>query len=102
MLLKLDAFEKAYFGGDALPILSMGYDKTGAIKNIYVIWEDSRVLFLVSYNKLLTTRQKGRVGATGWLSVQMALDDINYFGPVTFEVGGWMHQESDEKGLKKL
>ena len=40
-------------------------------------------------------------GATDWLSVQMALDDINYSGPVTFEVGGWMHQESDEKGLEK-
>ena len=40
-------------------------------------------------------------GATDWISIQHALDDIGFEGPVTFEVKGWLHQGSVEKGLVK-
>ena len=40
-------------------------------------------------------------GATDWISIQHALDDIGFEGPVTFEVKGWLNQGSVEKGLIK-
>ena len=40
-------------------------------------------------------------GATDWLDIQFAMDEIGFEGPVTFETGGWLFTENEEESLIK-